>query len=95
MVSPSYSPMVARECVHMICTAGLHDGNPNDFYSNACIDWTKHTLSPSYSPTVARECLHIKCTVGLYDGNLNDLYTKMNYNECTLIAEHVREGGYI
>ena len=32
-VSPSYSPTVARECLHIKCTVGLYDGNPNDLYS--------------------------------------------------------------
>ena len=30
---PSYSPTVARECLHIKCTVGLYDGNPNDLYS--------------------------------------------------------------
>ena len=32
-VSPSYSPTVARECLHIKCTVGLYDGNPNDLHS--------------------------------------------------------------
>ena len=32
-VSPSYSPTVAHECLHIKCTVGLYDGNPNDLYS--------------------------------------------------------------
>ena len=35
---PSYSPTVAHECLHIKCTVGLYDGNPNDLYSsNACM----------------------------------------------------------
>ena len=30
---PSYSPTVARECLHIKCTVGLYDGNPNDLYT--------------------------------------------------------------
>ena len=71
-VSPSYSPTVARECLHMKCTVGLYDGNPNDLYSVDELKYfvyrTKHTVSPAYSPTVARECPHIKCTVGRMQG---------------------------
>ena len=46
-VSPSYSPTVARECLHIKCTVGLYDGNPNDLYSvdelKYFVDRTKHT----------------------------------------------------
>ena len=71
-VSPSYRPTVDRECLHIKCTIGLYDVNPNDFYSvdelKYFVDRTKHTVSPAYSPTVARECPHIKCTVGRMQG---------------------------
>ena len=67
-VFPSYSPTVARECLHIKCTIGLYEGNPNDLDSvdelKYFVDRTKRTVSPAYSPTVASECLHIKCTIG-------------------------------
>ena len=39
-VSPSYSPTVARECLHIKCTVGLHDVNPN-----ALITRSRHRVS--------------------------------------------------